>query len=72
MFHKNVYKNVIVPLILASLVFTAVNTAIANPTEELVSLEQEGTRNEALGFFGGALLGGLVAGPPGAIASAMF
>ena len=66
------HKNVLLPLILASLVFTAINTAIANPAEELASLEQEGTRNEAIGFFGGAILGGLVAGPPGAVASAMF
>lgn len=72
MTNKNVYKNIVGPLILASLVFTAINTAIANPAEDLVSLEQEGTRNEALGFIGGALVGGLVAGPPGAVASAMF
>ncbi len=66
------YKNVILPLILASLVFTAINTAIASPVEEITALEQEGTRNEAVGFFGGAILGGLVAGPPGAIGAAML
>lgn len=65
-------KNILLPLVLASLVFTAINTAIANPTEELVTLEQEGTRNEAISFFGGAVLGGLVAGPPGALTLAMF
>lgn len=66
------HKNVLLSLILASIVFTAINTAIASPAEELTNLEQEGTRNEALGFFGGAILGGLVAGPPGAVASAML
>ncbi|MBN4053876.1 OmpA family protein [Haliea sp. AH-315-K21] len=73
--HKNPYnnmKNVVVPLILASLVFTAINTAIASPLEDLSNLEQAGTRHEATGFFGGAILGGLVAGPPGAVAAAML
>lgn len=72
MTHRNLYKNIIGPLILASLVFTAVNTALANPAEELALLEQENTRNESLGFFGGAILGGLVAGPPGAVGAAML
>lgn len=66
------HKNILLPLILASLLFTAVNTAIASPTEEITALEQAGTRHEALGFFGGAILGGLVAGPPGAIGAAML
>ena len=52
--------------------FTAINTAIASPVEEITALEQKGTRNEAIGFFGGAILGGLVAGPPGAIGAAML
>lgn len=66
------HKNILLPLILASLVFTAINTAMASPTEEIAALEQAGTRNEAVGFFGGAILGGLVAGPPGAIGAAML
>ncbi len=66
------HKNILLPLILASLVFTAVNTAIASPAEEIAALEKTGTRHEALGFFGGAILGGLVAGPPGAIGAAML
>ncbi len=66
------HKNILLPLILASLVFTAVNTAIANPAEEITQLEQTGTRNETIGFLGGAVLGGLVAGPPGAIGAAML
>ncbi len=66
------HKNILLPLILASLLFTAVNTAIASPAEEIAALEQSGTRNEAVGFIGGAILGGLVAGPPGAIGAAML
>ncbi len=66
------HKNVLLPLILALIVFTAINTAIASPAEDLTALEQAGTRNEAMGFFGGAILGGLVAGPPGAIGAAML
>jgi sortase system peptidoglycan-associated protein len=66
------HKNILLPLILASLVFTAINTAIASPTDEIATLEQAGNRNEALGFFGGAIVGGLVAGPPGAIGAAML
>lgn len=64
------HKNVVVPLILASLLFTAVNTALASPAEEMAALEKKGDRSEALGFFGGAILGGLVAGPPGAVIAA--
>jgi peptidoglycan-associated lipoprotein len=70
--YKNSYKNVIVPLILASLLFTAINTAMASPTAEMDELEQQGTRNEAIGFLGGAVVGGLIAGPPGAIGAAML
>ncbi|MAM71884.1 MAG: hypothetical protein CMP91_12160 [Gammaproteobacteria bacterium] len=67
---KNNVNNVIVPLILASVFFTAVNTAMAAPASELAELERDNTRDEAIGFFGGALLGGLIAGPPGAITAA--
>lgn len=64
------HKNVLLPLILASLIFTAVNTALAGPAEEMTALEQKADRSEAVGFFGGAILGGLVAGPPGAAIAA--
>tara|TARA_R110000824_G_scaffold288508_5_gene476884 strand:+ start:9699 stop:10478 length:780 start_codon:yes stop_codon:yes gene_type:complete len=64
------HKNVLLPLILASLFFTAINTALAGPAEEMAALELKADRSEAVGFFGGAILGGLVAGPPGAVIAA--
>lgn len=70
--YKNSYKNVIVPLVLASLLFTAINTAMASPETEMDALEQQGTRNETIGFLGGAVVGGIIAGPPGAIGAAML
>ena len=66
------HKNVLLPLILASLLFTAVNTALASPAEEMAALEQKAVRQEAAGFFGGAILGGLIAGPPGALVASVF
>ncbi len=64
--------NVLLPLILASLVFTAINTAIAAPASELAEMRHDDTQKETVGFIGGAILGGLIAGPPGAIALAGF
>lgn len=63
-------RSIIVPLMLGSLLFTAVNSAIANPDADMQALEQTSTRNEGASFLGGALIGGLVAGPPGAIVAA--
>jgi sortase system peptidoglycan-associated protein len=64
--------NVLLPLILASLVFTAINTAIAGPANELAEMQSDDTQRETIGLIGGAILGGLIAGPPGAIALASF
>ncbi len=63
-------KKILFPLILASLLFTAVNSAFASEYQELSQIEDQSTRKEAFGFFGGAVLGGLVAGPPGAFIAA--
>lgn len=63
-------RNIIVPLMLGSLLFTAVNSAFASPEAEMRALEQKSTRIEGAGFIGGALVGGLIAGPPGAVIAA--
>ena len=64
--------HVLLPLILASLLFTAINSAIAAPASELASMERDDTKKETIGFIGGAVLGAIIAGPPGAIALASF
>ncbi len=64
--------HVLLPLILASLLFTAINSAIAAPASDLASLQRDDTQKEAIGFIGGAVLGAIVAGPPGAVAMAAF
>jgi outer membrane protein OmpA-like peptidoglycan-associated protein len=45
---------------------------MASPESEMAELERQGTRNETIGFLGGAVVGGLIAGPPGAIGAAML